>query len=845
MKTFYVVIDTETHLIGPGAVVPKLVCASIYHDRMTAPKVLAAVDGALEPLLAELFKVGNGTTLVFHNAAFDVPVIYRAFPKLQAQIWRKAAAEEITDTMLREQLLNLATHGKLDMFTAPDGSNKRLLYSLDTLVNSYLGKDISESKTGDDAWRKNFALLDGMPAAKYPAAALEYAANDAAYTHAVLREQENRAAATFGEEAGGNLDAAPFHTSAAIALAFITERGMATDETEFNRLCAHLDAELSDVNMKPLIDSGVMEPALPAMPYKQDLKQARELVAEWFDILPEDVDFRRLDEGLIQSLVDSGVRIKAGVKASIKTKQLKRYVVAAAISQRSNLSVDEVLRQCPTIEDVVKKADFLGVLLERTETDDVSTAAAVITKVADSHKVLKTYQHRQKLQKLVSTEIPRMMWDGKLAPVVHFPYKAILETGRTSSSATDKYPSANGQNVDPRARGVYVPRPGYVLCSCDYAALELVCVAQTTFSMFGKSVHRDKVIAGFDLHGYLGTRLAIELGAADVLGPLAEAGIDPKDVDASYHFFMGLKEKAPKVYKFRRNFAKPVGLGFSSGLGAATLVEFAMKEPYNIAMLEIAEERFQSHPQEFELQRMHYHAKKLHGMDKTSIQWTPMLKAVAFSMRLREIWLSVYPEMVQYFEAVKTMRDGSGDCYFMNPEKRELFDRHMQEWRDLGGDQSGEPEPDPEDYSGSSLLCYTTPLGMHRARCTYTAVCNGLSMQSPGAEGAKNAVILTVRACLDPNSKSILANGGGFVVDFVHDELLVELRDDDQLHERAQAVRALMEEGLRRVITDVPVKAQPVLMRRWSKEADVVTDKATGRLLVWEPKKPQPMAVSA
>lgn len=831
----FVFCDTETYLIGPGAVVPKLVCASFIEDGES--KLLSTADPELEQEFDRLFTAGNGIIVVFHNASFDVPVIYRAFPKLQSKIWAKIEAEEITDTMLREQLLNLATHGKLDMFTAPDGSNKRLLYGLDALVMNYTGVDISESKSGDDSVRKNFALLDGLPAGKYPANAREYALDDVEWTNQVFYRQETRSGGlecNNPETVGSALDAARFHTSAAIALMFVTERGMATDEAEFNRLCAHLDAELSDANMKPLIDAKLMEPSLPPMPYKQDDKKARELLAEWFDILPEDVNYKALDEGMQQALVDAGIRIKAGTKPSIKTKELKRYVVAALIAKQRHKTVDAVLQMVAGAEEAVALADELGVVMEKTDGGDVSTAGSIISSVADAHPVLKTYQHRQKLQKLVSTEIPRMMWDGKLSPVVHFPFKAILETGRTSSGATDKYPSANGQNVDPRARGVYVPRPGYVLCSCDYSALELVCVAQTTYRMFGKSVHRDRIIEGYDLHAYLGMRLAIEMASPEFAKVLQDAGISPEDLTGAYKAFKNLGENN-KLYKFWRKLAKPVGLGFPSGLGAATMVELAMKDPYNIDMLTLAEDRYQTHPHEFELQRLAFHAKKLHGMTKENLAWTPMLKAVAFAMRLRSIWLTVYPEMVLYFAAIKEMRDSSGERYFMTKEGKAKYEAHYSEWLylELLG-ETNEPPPDPEDYGGTDLLCYTTPLKMHRARCTYTAVSNGLSMQSPGAEGAKAAVIKTVKACLDPASKSPLANGGGFVVDFIHDELLVEIKEDGLTHDRAMAVKDCMEDGLRRVITDVPVKAQPVLMRRWSKDAVEVRD-ASGRLAVWEP----------
>lgn len=828
----FVGFDTETFPIGPDAIIPKMVCASFRFEKKKR-FVLSTADAELQPLLDRLFTPGNGITIVAHNAAYDVGVVCVNCPHLQTKIWDKLEAGEITCTMLREQLLNLGTHGKLDMFTAPDGTTKRIGYGLDDLVKKYRDIDISADKEGGDSWRKNFALLDGVKAADYPTAAYDYAADDADYAYEIKIEQDEAAPT---DNARRNLEVATFHTAAASALFFVTARGMKTDEAEFNKLCTMLEMQLSDENMAPLINAGVMEPAMPPTPYKQDEKKAREVLAEWLDVLPEDVDFRRVDEPVSQALADLGIRIKAGTKASIKTKQLKRYVVALLVAKYTGkvtkAEIDALLEQFPTLEAIRAEADRLSIMVPETDTHDVSTAGEVIQGIADSHPVMQTYQSRQKLQKLVSTEIPRMMWDGKLASVVHFPFRTLLETGRTSSFASTLYPSANGQNVDPRARQVYVPRPGYALCSCDFSALELVCVAQTTYTLFGHSVHRDKIREGKDLHAYLGAKLAVEM-SAQFQETIRREGLE--NLDQIYTLFKTLEEKEPKFYAFWRKLAKPVGLGFPSGLGAATMVELASKDPYNLDMISLAADRFISNPEEFDLKSMAYAAKKLHGMTKDNLAWTPLLKAVAFAMRLRSIWLMTYPEMDEYFTHIRGMTDESGDFYFPSKEKKELFNEMVIMWHEGGGlEGTGEPEPMPEDYGGTSYLAYTTPGGMHRAKCTYTAVSNGLCMQSPGAEGAKWAVIKTVRSSLDPASNSPLANGGGFVVNFVHDELLVELKEDELLHERAQAVRDLMERGLQEVIVDVPVKAEPCLMRKWDKYAKpVIKD---GRLVVWEPK---------
>lgn len=824
------VLDTETYRIGPGAVVPKLVCVSFSETGDS--RLLATADAGLEKRLEGLFTPGNGVLVVFHHAAFDVPVLYRAFPRLQSLIWQKIAAEEITCTIIRQMLLNLATHGKLDMYTAPDGSNRRLLYGLDSLVQDNFGVDISSTKKGEDSVRRNFDVLDGLRAEQYPKDYYEYAVGDASWTERLLEAQDAQAVLQ-GEHATGALDAARFHTAAAISLAFITERGMKTDEGAFNRLCAMLDAELSEAQMMPLIRAGIMEPAIPPLPYKQDVKKAEGLLAEWLGREVDLLEDAKKDPALILAMRGAGIRVKEAVEPVIKQKHLKRHILAVAMGRHLNKPVDALLQQYKEVEDMEAAAASSGLVYEKTDTGGVATGGDVLDKLADGHPALVTYKKRQKLMKLVSTEIPRMQWNGKLADVVHFPFKPLLETGRTSSSATELYPSANGQNVDPRAREMYIPREGYLLCSCDFSALELVCVGQVTYDLFGKSRHRDLINEGIDLHAWLGSRLAYELSDPEFVEALLQAGIKTGDWMGVYKTFKGLGDEHP-VYRFWRKLAKPVGLGFPSGLGAATMVELAMADPYRIDMLAIAAKRFETHRDEFpELKTMYFAARKLHGMTRETLEWTPQLVAVAFAMNLRKIWLDTYPEMHEYFARVKEQKDPSGEVYFFKKEDQERYRDDLNEWGTSGADPAD--QPDPAEYGGTNLLCYTTKLKMHRARCTFTAVSNGMSMQSPGAEGAKSAVILTVRDCLDPSSKSVLANGGGFVVDFIHDELLAEVKNDELAHERAMRIKELMEQGLRRVITDVNVKAQPVLMDRWYK--DIAPTYEGGRLVVSRPIK--------
>ena len=95
--------------------------------------------------------------------------------------------------------------------------------------------------------------------------------------------------------------------------------------------------------------------------------------------------------------------------------------------------------------------------------------------------VLAQYRDRQAVQKLVTTDMPRMEWpkgSGQPAEFLHPSYDVLKETGRTSSYASKIYPSTNAQNPHPRVRAAIIPRDGYYLYSSDFSSMELVTLAQ-------------------------------------------------------------------------------------------------------------------------------------------------------------------------------------------------------------------------------------------------------------------------------------------------------------------------------------------------------------------------------
>jgi len=764
--------DTETFLIGPGAVAPKMVCVTVANE--DGRMLVANGDDTCVDFLKTLFEPGH--ILVGHNVAYDLGVIVGTYPELEQMVWDKLLSGEITDTKLREQLLNLSTHGKLDMVRLPDGSTEKLSYSLATLETLYLGIDRSAMKEGDDVWRLNYHTLDGWKSKDYPGEAREYAEDDAEGTYRVYMAQEARKRTDKGP---ASLDTEFFHTAADFSLFLMTIRGMKVDPAEVEKAKALIAHELSPEKLGPLYDCGILRRGEPAQPYVRSIKKALELME--IDEVPEDwAPFQELLEA-------NGIKFKAAVESSKDMKVLKGLVEAISIEH--------------------------GIEIKQTKKGATCTDSEVVADLAEVDVRMEAYEHRQSLQKLVTTEIPRMQWEGETADVVHFPFRALLETGRTSSFANRLYPSANGQNLFPLIRPCYRARDGMVLISIDYSTLELGAVGQTMLDLFGKSVHADRINAGDDLHAFLAARMAYELDA-DFRATCDEANLTTGD--ELYEAFMSLKGhpsmkevalpdgSTGSFFKWWRKFAKPVGLGYPGGLGAVTFIGLA-KKGYGVNLMDIADSM------EFEVTpALLKQATRAYGIASDDFEWTPKTKALALAMKLKDIWLDTFEMRGYYTHVQANMKDPRNGVI-------------------------GEREEDDGQTKPIQGFCYTSPLGMHRAGCSYTACCNGKSMQTPSAEGAKLAVI---RVMMESRIGSLLARFFG--LDFIHDEILGEAPEEIAA-EVAEEVGELMEEAMRAILPDVNIKTEKVLMRKWDKYADPTFDE-DGKLVVTEPEPATPIA---
>lgn len=141
--------------------------------------------------------------------------------------------------------------------------------------------------------------------------------------------------------------------------------------------------------------------------------------------------------------------------------------------------------------------------------------------------------------------------------------------------------------------------------------------------------------------------------------------------------------------------------------------------------------------------------------------------------------------------------------------------------------------------------------GMVRGRVRYTAACNHY-FQNLAANGAKEALWRVGQECylgrwtegvkmprgMSPSDGPSPLHGCRPVI-FLHDQIIMEVPDDLELaHAAGERLAQVLIDTMQEWVPDVPIKASPILMRRWYKKAKT-TRNDQGRLVPWEPAQPK------
>lgn len=588
--------DFETARFGPQYLAPKLICAS-YACRVPEQgnSLVGGVYGTgeqtmLDDLLFNLFsregKCWGDLKIGANFAGYDMPVLVANYPQYMSDVFEALAQGKISCIRIREKLLNLADTGDLVWMTTPAGAKMKIEYSQAALEKKYLGRDRSAEKNASDAWRTNFAVLDGQPSETWPQEAVSYAIEDSTGAIEVWEAQQARAQQIQQETGVDPLKTEAFQVAVDFCLRLMTCWGVAIDPVEKGRIEMMLAEELSSEKLDLIIKAGILRPGSPARP---NAKGAKEHVAG----CPKRYTVQG-PNGLVTRDCTCPVKMVAPVKASINEAARNAYVV-----------------------NMVKAYGEDQVKLKYTAPSDnfPNGQLSVDGEWLEDHRhldpVIEQMYQRSLLQKLVTTEIPRMNWEGNTSPVVHACFDVLKETGRTSSYADEKYPSFNGQNVDPRVRGCYIPRPGHVLFSRDYSGMELVTLAQKCLDLFGASVLADMLNKGVDVHAFLGAQIAYTLHPQFRQFVDSTQARTPEEIYCIFVMYEeAVDEESRSFYKMFRKWAKPTGLGYPGGLAAETFIAYSKKTYGVVVDLQTAQ-------------------------------------------TLKQVWMQTYPEMAMYFDWIK------------------------------------------------------------------------------------------------------------------------------------------------------------------------------------------------
>lgn len=446
--------DSETHLIKPGLLAPRMVCGTWaarldYKTTFVVPELEVAETFDRDYQETIVFKgIGtrergldrleerlsdDGTIIVGHNTAYDLGVAVANRPRLIVPVFMKYEKGLVHDTMIRQQLIDIAT-GEMKFFEDEDGDQIKTTYTLADLSYRLLKKWLKK----EDTWRLKYALLDGVPLLEWPEDARKYAIDDAVTTLEVWEKQE--VIAGVGATCEGIPNSVEQH-QAAWALHLMSMWGVRTDGEMVAKLRESLSAELAE-KMIALRPTGLFKIA-PAR-----INRKKEHV-------PEKVS---KNMAAIHQRVAEAYTRKAIEEANAQGKEPDLEHAVPLTESGKNIAADK-----KTLK----------------ESGDKDLAA-----LAEAGAV----------SKLLDTYVP-VLESGTRVPITPR-YNVLVETGRTSCS------KPNIQNP-PRKGGVrecFVARPGYVYAFSDYDTLELRSLAQVCLDMIGRSEMAEALRRGEDLH---------------------------------------------------------------------------------------------------------------------------------------------------------------------------------------------------------------------------------------------------------------------------------------------------------------------------------------------------------
>jgi hypothetical protein len=344
------------------------------------------------------------------------------------------------------------------------------------------------------------------------------------------------------------------------------------------------------------------------------------------------------------------------------------------------------------------------------------------------------------------------------------------------------------------------PAPNHFLLSIDYGGLELVALSQHMLTKVGRSTMAEAIRRGADLHA---------------LYAVHREGIDihklPKWDKPSLMALLGAN--ADK----KRKHSKPVNFGYPGGLGAKTFVRYA-KTAYGVEMTEDDARAEKEHwlncwpemRQHLNSDDLGILAKRFSGLwgkhpkffrpfAPGDLPWpVHILRGILCGNKATSTKQRPYTEEDYVWACDSALVILNQSAHLTEDERRAAETKIRQR------------------IFGRDLWCVLTP------RVRFTATLTGRLRGYPSYCAARNNVFQGLAADGAKLALYRLHREGYRVVNFIHDEFLIELPMGENHAELALKIKKILIKEMNRVLPDLPVTCEYALMRRWYADAEAV-----------------------
>jgi DNA polymerase-1 len=512
--------DTETCLIRPGLLAPPLVCVT-WQSPGEPASIVHHADPVCEAML-RAWLMDPDVVLVGHNIAYDMAVIAERFPALRPLIFAAYDADRITDTQIRQWLLDNAAgcfRGR------PDSKGKWIPfeYTLESLARR-VGMELQK-----DGWRLSYSNFIDTPIPQWPDHARTVQAN------ARLKLAELEAALAALSKAAEQKEA----RGKALAKEADGLREMIASEPE---QCIHYPLDDARATLAVYLAQEKHAAYLDDQ-YRQSRAYFGLYLNSAWGLRTDEAGVALLRKAVEDELAEVEDELKQlglmRADGSRDTKVAKARMVEVCRRERIAIPRTDAHEAC------VKAAKAAGdPSLADACTEHVCLDSEACDRTEDD--VLVAYALATTLRKVLSNDIEALA-GGILYPV-HTRY-GFAASGRTTSSK----PNIQNQSKRDGIREAFVARPGRVFIQADYPLLELYTLAQCCMSWLGHSKLAEALNAGIDPHMWVAS-IILQCTYDDAL-----------------------KNKSAPEVKKARQLAKPANYGFPGGMGIPKFVASTRK----------------------------------------------------------------------------------------------------------------------------------------------------------------------------------------------------------------------------------------------------------------------------